>query len=473
MFYSGKQKRVLGAWRNVEGKGNLSMMIKMKYGSLLVRGLLLVVFLVAVTLFINLSWFDEPLHPDLVSLSSPRPVSMDDNSFPLLHGFSASADKNSLDVGLAIVRNLRERYQQGRKITLSDEEMHNLIGGSDLDQPWRSKFQTLACNSRPSVDCAGRLIAEIEQVDLDQPRLKLLLARYAEILQASRFEENEEFDAYTPLPWYGLAMQIARVRLAISFQRDTTEDFLARVEEDIDFWRMVLRDGQSLIAKMVALAAFRNDLEYISALIRLRDLSNNELESIRDLLHPLTRGEQDIGESFLSELRVTMLSDPSLIVMLSDYSWVTRVFFQEQATLNEYYLTAVMPMRVRASLDAEAFYGQQGYEKLPYSIRVFPPPLYNLGGKLALKQLAAKHSVQDYISRVHDVNGRVSLVFLQAEIEQNPELSVASIVSSSTYRNPYTGEPMEHDVSSGTIGFECLTKIPTDVCSVSVGELAR
>jgi len=449
------------------------MTIQKTIGSLLVRGLLLVIFITAVTVFINLSWFDEPLHPDLVALSSPRSISMDDNSFPLIYGFSAAADKNSLAVGLSIVRNLRERYLQGEKVTMSDEEIHKLFGGSDLEGPWRSSFQTLACNSRLSVDCAGRLISEIDQIDLNQPRLRLLLERYTEIIQASRFEENGEFDAYTPLPKYGLVMQIARVRLAISYQRDTTEVFLAQVEKDINFWRIVLRDGQSLIAKMVALAGFRNDLEYISALIRFRDLSESEIQLIRNLLHPLTRDEQDIGESLLAELRISMLSDNPLIVMLGDYSWVARAFFQERATLNEYYLTAVMPMRVRASLGAEEFYRQQGYEKLTYSVRAFPPPLYNLGGKLVLKQMAAEHSVQDYISRVHDVNGRVSLIFLQAEIEQNPESAVETIVRSSAYRNPYTGESMNYDVSAGTIGFECLTANPSDVCSVAIGKFTR
>ncbi len=446
------------------------MDIKTKVRGFFVRGLLLITFFVIATLFINLPWFDEPLHPDLVSLGTPRSVSMDANSFPLIYGLSAATGKDSFAVGQAIVSRLRERYRQGEKITLSTAEMNDLLGRSGPDEPWRSSFQALNCNSRLSVDCAGRLIAEVAQADLDQPRLRLLLKRYDEILKAPRFEENEEVDGYTLMPGYGLLMQIAQVRLAISYRRDTVEQFLTHVEEDINFWRTVLSDGQSLIAKMVALAGFRNDLEYVSALIRLRDLNDDEMQSVRSLLHPLTSEEQNIGESMLAELRISMLGDHSWIVMASGYSWLARMFFQERATLNEYYLTTVMPLMLRASLSAEEFYHQRGNQKLSYSVRVFPPPLYNLGGKLALKQMAAEHSAQDYISRVHDVNGRVALVLLQVEIEQNVNLSVETIVKSSTHRNPYTGEPMRYDVSAGTIGFECLTENQNDVCSVAIGD---
>lgn len=445
------------------------MDIQKKIKGLLIRASLLIAFLIAATLFINLPWFDDPLHPELVSLGSPRPVSMNDNSYPLIHGFSAAEDKDAYAVGLAIVRNMRERHQQGEKTPIGTEEMSDLLGGADLDKEWRSSVQSVYCNSRLAIDCAGLLIAEIERLDFDQPRLRRLLERYGQILQAQRFQENEEVDSSTPWPAYGLLMHVARVRLASSFQHDTAEHFLAKVEEDIRFWRIMLRDGQSLIAKMVALAGFRNDLEYLSAFMRLRDLDSNEIQSIRDFLRPLTSDELDIGESFLAEFRMSLLSDNSLFVILGDYSWVTKLFLQDRATLNEYYLKTVMPLMLRASLSAEEFYDQRGYDKLVYRFRVFPPPLFNLGGKLALKRMSSEYSVQDYISRMHDVDGRVALVLLQAEIEESSDLGAEDILQSSAYRNPYTGEAMRYDTSANTIGFECLTENPTDVCSVRIG----
>jgi len=86
-------------------------------------------------------------------------------------------------------------------------------------------------------------------------------------------------------------------------------------------------------------------------------------------------------------------------------------------------------MQRRASLDAESYYRQRGYEQLSYSVPIFPPPLYNLGGKLALKRMAAENRLQDYISRMHDVNGRVTLILLQAEIEASTGKGVDAVVN--------------------------------------------
>ncbi len=429
---------------------------------------LLVAALLAVTLFINLSWFDETLHPDLASPDSPHPVSMNDNAFPLLHGFTAAADKDQLVVGQAIVQTMRERYRRGEKATLTEEEMDDLLGRSGNDDDWRTQIQSLYCNSRVSVDCAGPLINELEQFNADNPRLLVLLKRYDEILRAPRFLESEEVDVTTLIPTYALLMQVARMRLAISYRQDTVEDYIAKVGDDMRFWRTMLRDGQTMIAKMVALAGFRNSMEFLSALIRLRDLSESELQSIRNTLYPLTDDELDIGESFLAELRIMALNNTSVIDILGDDGRALRPFFQERATLNEYYARAVIPLRVRATLPAEEFYAQRGFDRLTYEFRLFPPPLYNLGGKLALKRLSSQQLPQDRISRMHDVNGRVSLVLLQVEIEESDESSVENVLRSSTHRNPYTGEPIEYDPSAKTIGFECLTENPNDVCSVSI-----
>lgn len=444
------------------------MTIRLRIRGLLVRGLLLVAALAALTILVNLSWFDEPLHPDLLALRAPLPVSMQDNAYPLIFGLPAADDRDPLAAGRTIVRELRERYQQGQRITLSAEEMDDILGGSGLDEAWQAGFESLTCNSRSSLDCADRLIAEVGQAAVD-PRLRTLLARYDTILRQSRFEENQEFDVHSPVPAYGLLMAVGRMRLAISYQRERTQEFLDKIAEDLDFWTTMFREGESLVAKMVALAGLRNDLEFLSALMRLRELDDDELQSIRSFLHPLTSQGHDIGEAFLTELRIALLSDKPLVVTLGNPSWVIRLTLQERATLNEYYLTSVIPMRLRASLSPEAYYRRRAYEPLPYDLRVFPPPLFNLGGKLVLKQAPA---MQDYISRVHDLNGRISLVLLQTEIERNTGSSVETIVRSSNHRNPYTLAPMEYDMQALTIGFECLAN-PNDVCGVAIGHAAR
>ncbi len=435
--------------------------------SLAVRAAALLGILVALTLVVNLSWFDEDLHPDVAQLIPPKPVSMRDNAYPLVYGFTAARDRDPREVGIEIVTRLRERYEKGEPVAVSADEMAELLGTPISGDDWSGLLPGVACNARFELDCADRLIADLAQIDRVPSRLGLLLDRYEVIAQMPEFEENQEFDAYTPIPPYGTLMTVARIRLAMSFVSDSTEAFLDDVGTDIVFWKTMLRDGQSLIAKMVALAGLRNDTTYLSALMRRKPLSSEQLASIGRILTPLTDDERDIGETFLAELRIALLSSKDMGVVLDGPLRITELALQEQATINEYYLTTTVPMRLRASLSAAEFYRQRGYEQLSYEVRAVPPPVYNLGGKFVLKWMASEMSIQDYVSRVHDVDGRISLVLLQTEVAGLANNRIEDAVRASAYRNPYTLEPMDYDADAGTIGFDCLAG-GADICAVAI-----
>jgi hypothetical protein len=181
----------------------------------------------------------------------------------------------------------------------------------------------------------------------------------------------------------------------------------------------------------------------------------------------LTREERDIGETFLAELRIALLSEKSLVIP-EEGSWMARLMLQQHATLNEYYFSTILPMQLRSSLSPEEFYRQRGYEQLSYSVRAFPPPLYNLGGKLVLEHIMTEYNLQDYITRVHDLDGRILLVLLQAELENRSERSVQDLVRASAHKNPYTGNPMDYDEATHTIRFDCLEASSSDVCAVVI-----
>jgi hypothetical protein len=96
---------------------------------------------------------------------------------------------------------------------------------------------------------------------------------------------------------------------------------------------------------------------------------------------------------------------------------------------------------------------------------------YNLGGKLALSR--SPWDAQLFPARVHDEDGRITLLLIQAQINERPDLDVATTVQSSALRNPYTGEAMEYDARTRTIGFECLHTAfhvpePADQCAVAL-----
>lgn len=437
--------------------------------TLATRALWLVGILIAFTIFINLSWFDEDLHPDLARIVEARPVSMQDNAYPAVYGFNAANDHDPRAAGLAIIEHLRERYRAGERIALTAGELDEILGNPPADEDWRNRLPAISCESRFELDCADRLIADFDSVDELPARLRDLLDRYETILQTPRFEENQEFDAYTLIPPYGLVMQAARVRLADSYQNSPTSAFLADIGTDIQFWKLMLRDGQSLIAKMVALAGLRNDTTFLSTLIRTRQLSSDQLAQIASILEPLSDDERDIGETFLAEMRISLLSAKPFAVVMDGPAWINRLALQENATINENYVGLFVPLRLRAAMSAQEFYRGHGQTDVSNPVRLFPPPLYNLGGKLTLNSAGSILGHQDYISRVHELDGRISLVLLQAEIAGSPNRRVEDVVRSSRYRNPFTQEPMNYNQTEQTIGFDCISN-SDDRCMLRIGK---
>jgi hypothetical protein len=158
----------------------------------------------------------------------------------------------------------------------------------------------------------------------------------------------------------------------------------------------------------------------------------------------------------------------SRMAVMDGWVSLSRLALQRNATVNELYMTRTLPVRLRASLSAAEFYRQRAYEPLNDNFRFMPPPLYNLGGKLFLVDFVGYGTgMLNYISRVHDLDGRIALVLLQAEIALHPDRSVQDVVNESRYRNPYTGEPMDYDSGKGTIGFPCLAT-NRDICAVKL-----
>jgi hypothetical protein len=247
--------------------------------------------------------------------------------------------------------------------------------------------------------------------------------------------------------------------------------FLNMVAKDFEFWRRVLRDSDTLPTKMVSLAGMQYGLDFLSMLLRHRELDGSARDAIFSFLHPFSSAESDIGEAFVSEARLAVLSATPPIYMSS--SGFMKLLTQKNATLNEEHATVFAPMRQRAALSAQDYYRQEAYNQLPYRLNPFNPPFYNIGGKVARSRMWVDVSL--FPSRVHDTNGRILLVLLQTSIEgAQSSTGVGEAIASSSYRNPYTDEPMTYDAEAQRIGFECMHTIfhppaPPDLCAVAIG----
>jgi hypothetical protein len=454
--------------------------------SLVLKLLLAALVAVLAVVLLNLSWFDEPLLPELEALRKPQPAMLEGNAFVFALGFLAEEGRDPRAAGNEIIGILQARRDRGEPATIGKEEKRAVLGVPlSLDslgansRPERAptagtKSLGKTCLPRYRLDCAQRLIADAASLDPNEPLLVVLFARYETLLRQAHYVETPAPDPTTPWPPLGPIQELGRLRLAISFRTDPTAVFLEKASQELVFWRMTLREAQLLGTKMSALAAIHWANDFLSTLMRARELETQDLERLRGFVRPFTREESDIGAAFLAESRTELLGGKPYVD--DDASWMIHWLLQTNATFNQEFRDTIEPMRRRSSLDARQYYDQKAYEPLPLEFRVAPGMLYNLGGKRVLSSRSAWNT-HAFPSRVHDEDGRITLLLLQAEIEAHPDQDVATLVRSSTLRNPYTGEPMEYDARAGTLGFACLHTAfhppePPDRCMVALGSPA-
>lgn len=434
----------------------------------------------------NLSRFDEPLLPELEALRKSKPAPLDGNAYPFALGFLAAQGRDPRAAGVEIIGILQARRDHGEPATIGNEEKQAILGsplandGLGPKSRWKETQPSalvsslgLVCQPRHRLDCAHRLIATAASLDPNEPQLALLFARYETLLKQAHYVETPAPDPMTPWPPLGQIVELGRLRLAISFRTDSTAVFLEKASQDLAFWRMTLREAQLLGTKMSALAAIRWANDFLSTLMRERQLDARELTQLRGFVRPFTHEESDIGAAFLSESRTYLLGGTPSVA--DNASWLVRLLLQKNATFNQEFRETIEPLRVRSSLDAREYNDYKAYEPLRHEFHWAPGMFYNLGGKLALSR--STWDAHLYPARVHDEDGRITLLLLQAEIEERPDPNVATLVRSSTLRNPYTGEPMEYDSRAGTVGFACRHTAshppePGDQCNVAFGRNA-
>jgi hypothetical protein len=457
-----------------------------KRAARIASGLLVgLVALALLVVLINRPWFDESLDPELAELRMSKDAPIEDNAFVFAMGFLAEEGRDPRAAGIDIVRVLQLRRDRGDPATLSEQEKVAIRGqpltldglgikARDITAPSAAtKSLGRACLPRFRFDCAQQLIANARSLDPQQPPLAVLLPRYETLLKHAHYVETPAPDPTTPWPPLGPIQELGRLRLAISFQTDPTDVFLDKASQELAFWRVTMRDGQLLGTKLSGLAGIRWTHDFLSTLMRERQLDARDLERMRSFVRPFTPEERDIGAAFLSESRTAMLGGQPYVA--DDASWLVRLLLQRNATFNQQFRDTIRPLRRRASLDARHYYDQKAYEPLPREFHVTPAMFYNLGGKLGM--IPSYWNWQLFPARVHDEDGRITLLLLQAQIEEHPAQDVASLVRTSTLRNPYTGEPMDYDPRERTLEFACLHTAfhppePPDRCAVLLGRPA-
>jgi len=434
----------------------------------------MIILFISLALFINLSIFDEELSPEIVEILKPSqkaPLdssSDSENAYFALWGISAADDKDMFVVGKKLI----ERYFSNRETKnldqLSEQDYNEILGNENIDDTWLKSIET--CQSRLKPNCTSQLSKKLIGEPIINPRLDLLLSRYLQMIKLTNYQQVDNLSFTSPLPNYGTLMKLSRINIARSYNSDAPQEFSLKIAKDLKFWKLMLEQGDTLIDKMVAIARIWDNLQALSEYINnQKNLTASDYKAFESILSPLTSAQLNISEAFSFELRMMyqMLTtiDPEQLESTLGVS-ATPVFWmiQPNATINDYHQYFIQPIEQLSQLSVQDFSnaiskipdGQVTccFKELESMPNFTPSSLYNLGGKVLLP--AAHFQAQDYLARAHDINTMFSLIKLQIEIKQSPHTSINEVINHSKIVNPYTGKPMEFELESGLLGFDCL-----------------
>lgn len=420
----------------------------------------LILLFVSTVFFINTPLFDEELEPELKKILQPvKEIAPQTNAYIALMGLPAADEKAIIEVGQQLTARYLHNRDKLHQDELSAQDTQEILGGQDLDSSWRNQYT--ACKARQETNCLNKIQAQILAKPMTNTRYAVMLQRYQQILEMQQFQELQSATFASPIPQYVLPMSLAKIHLAQLALESDPLIFLTAMQKDMAFWRLVLSQSTTLISKMIATAAIWNDLGYLSDYLQNRKLSAEHLALAQQLLTPLNQQELSVEPAMAGEFRG----------FASEYkqarqAWWNNIGFQVNATLNSKYRTISRTEFALSKLPAAQFAKSMSDDiyNLPSQLTWSPASLYNYTGKLLL-QLGTP-TVIDYIARIHDLNGMLSLVRLQLALTEVPRDEVEALVKSSAIKNPYTNQPMQWDKSKATLQFTCLSK--QAVCQVKL-----
>lgn len=425
---------------------------------LVLIGMIAMLFVVAI--IVNLSVFDEDLLPEVQAIQDIQVTPYEtDNAYPAMAGFRLYKDM-SFTMATETTRN-----QLNQNITESGQDYLN-------DQNWKqlsdNKIRTKAldlnlnCNFQEQPDCLKQHVNSLQNKPITDNDSKKLINRYSQLINYNTYSGATQVNFQSNLE-FGPLLQTQRIFL-IEHLLNNPHKFPTEILKDLAFWRMMLKNSNLLLTKVVSAAAVRTNIRIMALAIQSNELSYTQLFEIqKQINNGLTKQEQ----SLLTTLKFEMKGAMNYFDLYENESneFLGQLFYQENATRNLHYLTNIKVLNNIDQLDSRDFYKVYQTKEWPGQHEFKSAiSLYNPTGKQMITPTIFAY--QDYFARMHDLNAMLVLLKLRIELALNDDQNIVSVVNNSTYKNPYTLKPFDYDAEANTIGFDCLDK--TSVCEIAL-----
>ncbi|MET1078640.1 MAG: hypothetical protein ABWY06_11545 [Pseudomonas sp.] len=424
-------------------------------------GLLLVLVLLGYLLLVLINWRDEPPSPAALELSQRyqqrQPPADADNAFMYLMGFTAAAGMDPVEQGRVRLDWTRNALAQPLDQPWQEPEQPKIPDYRSMRSNGLNQFVQSCIANEPA--CTERLLSDPNLIEHWLASERQLLERYLGLLRYPRVHDPLPVDIRRALPDYGQILDGQRLLLAQAWQLGShgeIQEVKSLLSRDLGFWRQALADADTLINKVIAVAAIKQHffwgnriLAQLPAERQLWALPGNwelPLSPEERSMARVAAGEWTFGQSSLR----LVYADRGLRLVL-------RPLLQEQASSNRYahFLRsferdAALPYpKLVDRLDAIA--------KLPQdqlSRRLIQSRGYNLAGTLQLG-VDNPGDFHSYSVRVADLEGlrRSAVLLAQLRSEGVTVETLAAKLPQAELNNPYTEAPFDWDPGSASLSF--------------------
>lgn len=398
------------------------------------------------------------------------PVAEADNGFVYFMGLSADRERDP-----AVVGKERISWSQAWLAKPSSAPVLRFPGKLHSIGAARSADMAQLFDTCRSADlaCARALDGKQEHIAAWLEREQWFAQRYSKLRAYPHWRETLQYDPRLPAAGYAELLEGQKMLLLDAWLRAGHGDAAGvhqLLSEDMQFWRRNLAHNDTLVAKMVSVAALRNHFTWSQIVLRRLPAARQEQAIPAEWGLPVTDAERAILRPLIGEWRVfTATLAPVKQGLMTDQApddgWLkaalarhlARHFLQVQASSNRYAGRATKTANLLST-----GYGQlAGAAQIARSMQeddslgLLAHGVYNMLGNILVG--ASSVDLSKYALRSADLEGMRRAALLTAQLRGRGMAADALTAQlGAAPGSPYDGKPFAWDGAAGAVVFTGL-----------------
>lgn len=453
--------------------------------TLLLLGGLVALLVVVVVSFFLINTYDPPIDVAAAAAinTSPPPLPDAENSYFANFGLGVAANQDPHRYGVELVTK-HNAWMRDHGQELRDQEVLMRMAREALEAmktpealPWRSDARVLC--PEPRLDCLAAYAKQRSKIRTLVANNPVRLARYRSLYRYRYFHETMTEDPYhviSPSIYLaGFEHETVLAEIGLAALDGNVAKALHDLSEDTAYWRRVLAGAGILLPKLVAAAFLDRNYALLSE-IAVRYRNRTQVFAAADpMMTPLSAEERSWRGPFISEFRrqadlflslpTNNLNVGAFDMKMKALDWLPgSLLYKPHATVNLLYRQYQSLLVIGVAAGDEFLEAVQHTRDVTAATVRIPrlDMVYNPVGKVWLAFMPPADAYPHYVTRVHNLDGRMRLVHLQLDIYRRrislDEIESYLQQSPAELRDPYRKKPMCWDAAKRELWFEGINK---------------